>query len=175
MRSATDGTEAGAAAAAPFAAGPWLFSHNGAVTGWPGATAAVAATLPVTELLALEARTDSALAWALAAARLRAGDSPGAALAAAVSALAAHGAAGRFNFLLTDGTVIAATTYGDTLCYRHRDGAVVVASEPCDDEPGWTDVADHSVLTASTSGVETRPLPPPAGVTAAPARGRTHP
>ena len=25
----------GEAAAAPFAAGPWLFSHNGAVTGWP--------------------------------------------------------------------------------------------------------------------------------------------
>ena len=29
VRSATDGTAQGEAAAAPFAAGPWLFSHNG--------------------------------------------------------------------------------------------------------------------------------------------------
>ena len=27
---------------------------------------------------------------------------------------------GRFNFLLTDGQVIAATAAGDTLCYRPR-------------------------------------------------------
>jgi ergothioneine biosynthesis protein EgtC len=175
VRSATDGTAAGAAAAAPFASGPWLFSHNGIVAGWPGTAAAAAATLPAADLLGLEARTDSALAWALAAARLRAGDSPAGALTAAVSALAGGGAGGRLNFLLTDGSVVAATTFGDTLCYRHRDGAVVVASEPSDDEPGWTGVADRSVLTASTAGVEIRPLPAPDGVTAAPAREGTHP
>ncbi|MEU8735685.1 class II glutamine amidotransferase, partial [Streptomyces tendae] len=42
-----DATLAGAdaeAAAAPFAAGTWLFSHNGAVAGWPGSLAPVAAT-----------------------------------------------------------------------------------------------------------------------------------
>jgi len=34
VRSATPGTEAGEAAAAPYAAGRWLFSHNGALSGW---------------------------------------------------------------------------------------------------------------------------------------------
>ena len=29
VRSATDGTESGAAAAAPYSSGRWLFSHNG--------------------------------------------------------------------------------------------------------------------------------------------------
>ena len=36
VRSATEGTEGGAAAAAPYASGRWLFSHNGRLNGWPG-------------------------------------------------------------------------------------------------------------------------------------------
>ncbi len=81
VRSATDGTAQVEAAAAPYAAGPWLFSHNGTLDGWPDATAGLAATLPAAELLALEARADSALAWALVLHRLRAGESPADALA----------------------------------------------------------------------------------------------
>jgi hypothetical protein len=42
VRSATQGTALGEAAAAPFGAGPWLFSHNGLLDGWPGAAAAIA-------------------------------------------------------------------------------------------------------------------------------------
>ena len=38
VRSATDGTAQGEAAAAPFAADRWLFSHNGRLNGWPAAT-----------------------------------------------------------------------------------------------------------------------------------------
>jgi glutamine amidotransferase len=136
VRSATRGTEPGAAAAAPYASGQWLFSHNGVLHGWPVATASLAATLAPAELLALEARCDSALAWALVASRLRAGSGPADALAEVIGALDEHGVTGRFNFLLTDGDVIAATAAGDTLCYRLRDGGVVVASEPGDDEPG---------------------------------------
>ena len=40
---ATAGTAPSAAAAPPFAAGRWLFSHNGAVAGWPGTAAGLAA------------------------------------------------------------------------------------------------------------------------------------
>ena len=36
---------------------------------------------------------------------------------------------------------------------------MVVASEPGDDEPGWTQVSDQCVLTAGPSGVQVRPLP----------------
>jgi glutamine amidotransferase len=35
---------------------------------------------------------------------------------------------------------------------------VIVASEPCDDEPGWTQVPDRRVLTAAPSGVAVRLL-----------------
>ena len=158
VRSATEGTEPAAAAAAPFASGRWLFSHNGVLAGWPSATAGVAATLPAEDLLGLEARCDSALAWALVLRRLRAGTPPAAALAAVVAEFGEHGVTGRFNFLLTDGEVIAATAAGDTLCYRSGGGSCVVASEPGDDEPGWADVPDGSVLTATSAGVEARSI-----------------
>lgn len=69
------------AAAAPFAAGPWLFSHNGAVKGWPGSLASLVPTLPAVDVLSMEARNDSALVWALVLARLRGGDDEGQALA----------------------------------------------------------------------------------------------
>src|SRR5450755_3164914 len=47
VRSATAGMPAGAAAAAPFRSGRWLFSHNGALDGWPDSAAALAGRLPV--------------------------------------------------------------------------------------------------------------------------------
>src|SRR5205814_3658060 len=118
VRSATAGTEPGEAAAAPFAAGRWLFSDNGVLAGWPAAAAGLAAALPPAELIALPARSDSALLWALVRARLTAGATLGGALAGALASLAAEGLDGRFNFLLTDGTAVAATAAGDTLCYR---------------------------------------------------------
>ncbi|MBO0775610.1 MAG: ergothioneine biosynthesis protein EgtC [Actinobacteria bacterium] len=158
VRSATEGTDYGAAAAAPFTEGRWLFSHNGRIDGWPGAAAGLAATLPVADLLALEARCDSALMWALTARRLRAGVPPGRALTQVVAECAAHGVTGRFNFLLTDGEVIAATAAGDSLCYRRSGSGCVVASEPGDDDPGWMDVPDGSVLTATAGGAEVRSL-----------------
>ncbi len=160
VRCATAGTEAGEAAAAPYTAGRWLFSHNGAVSGWPGAAAGLAAALPAADLLALEARSDSALLWALVLHGLRAGADLAPALAATVDLLRAERVPGRFNFLLTDGEVIAATAAGDTLCYRCHDGQVLVASEPCDDAHGWIWVPDGSVLTAAAGGVDICPLVP---------------
>jgi gamma-glutamyl hercynylcysteine S-oxide hydrolase len=160
VRCATVGTEAGEAAAAPYTSGRWLFSHNGAVSGWPEAAAGLAGALPAADLIALEARSDSALLWALVLHQLRAGAGPAAALAATVTLLHAERVPGRFNFLLTDGDVIAATAAGDTLCYRRGDGQLMVASEPCDDAPGWTWVPDGSVLTAAAGAVDVRPLVP---------------
>ncbi len=160
VRSATDGTAPGEAAAAPFAAGRWLFSHNGRLNGWPGVTASLAATLPPVALLELEARTDSALAWALVLHRLRAGTALTDALAGVVADLEAYGVTGRFNFLLTDGEAIAATAAGDTLCFRGDAGSAVVASEPADDAAGWIEVPDRSVLTARPGEIDVSPLKP---------------
>jgi glutamine amidotransferase len=169
VRSATEGTALGAAAAAPFGAGPWLFSHNGRLDGWPGSAVTIAGAEAqgggrggASALLSLEAMVDSAFLWALVLERLRAGSATGAALAQAVEAVEAAGGTGRFNFLLTDGHSIAATACGDTLWYRPAgEGAsasATVASEPSDDEPGWTEVPDRHLLTATARGVRVRPL-----------------
>ena len=155
VRSASEATAHDAAAAAPFAAGRWLFSHNGRLDGWPASAAALAATLASGELLDLEARVDSALLWALILHRLRSGVPAGAALRDTLAAVDKEGLTGQFNFLLTDGHTIAASARGDTLCYREAGGAVYVASEPADEETGWRDVPDNSVLTVSLhEGIE---------------------
>jgi gamma-glutamyl hercynylcysteine S-oxide hydrolase len=162
VRDTTDGGTPDESAAAPYADGAWLFSHNGAIDGWPGSVAGLAAQrLPPEALLGLEARCDAALAWALVAHRLREGAPPGDALADTVADIAALTPA-RLNFLLTDGATIAATTWGDSLWHRLEAGShVVVASEPYDDEPGWTEVPDHTVLLATPDGIDVTPLKEP--------------
>ncbi|AYN38153.1 ergothioneine biosynthesis protein EgtC [Streptomyces dangxiongensis] len=161
-----DATLAGAdaeAAAAPFAADRWLFSHNGAIAGWPDAAAPLASALPPVDLLSLQARTDSAFVWALVLHRLRTGDEPDRALGETVRALAEAAPASRLNLLLTDGATISATTWGDSLWYRTDPGrSTVVASEPYDDDPLWQEVPDRTVLTASRAGVLLTPLEDPA-------------
>jgi glutamine amidotransferase len=158
VRSATPGTALGESAAAPFASGRWLFSHNGVLNGWGEPPAPLQRLLETINPLSLEAVVDSAFLWALVLERLRAGDAPDIALAATIGSVEAAGGSGRFNFLLTDGRSIVATTAGDTLWYLRAGGAVTVASEPCDDEPGWTQVPDRQVLTAVPSRVTLRPL-----------------
>ncbi|MFF8828717.1 ergothioneine biosynthesis protein EgtC [Streptomyces sp. NPDC015131] len=161
-----DATLSGAdaeAAAAPYAAGPWLFSHNGAVRGWPGSLARPASALPPGELLSLEARNDSALVWALVLHRLRDGDEPGQALADTVLEVAAAAPGSRLNLLLSDGDTVCATAWGDTLWYLadpHR-RRTVVASEPYDDDPGWREVPDRTVLAATRTDVLLTPLKEP--------------
>jgi gamma-glutamyl hercynylcysteine S-oxide hydrolase len=210
VRSATEGTALGEAAAAPFGDGPWLFSHNGRLDGWPGSAAVIAERAAAADgrdngppmagappqpsgaaallLLSLEAMVDSAFLWALVRERLRAGCPMGAALAQTIAVVEAAGGTGRFNFLLTDGHSIAATACGDTLWYRQGTGdmaeraarttgapagastdlaptdglafatSVVVASEPSDDEPGWIEVPDRHLLTATPREVSVHPL-----------------
>ncbi|MFJ2302146.1 ergothioneine biosynthesis protein EgtC [Streptomyces sp. NPDC087787] len=160
-----DATLSGAdaeAAAAPFTAGTWLFSHNGAVTGWPDSLAAVSRSLPPRDLLALEARTDSALVWALVLARLRGGDEEGQALADTVLEVAAAAPGSRLNLLLTNGETITATAWGDSLWYLAEPGRrTVVASEPYDDDPHWRQVPDRALLAASRTDVLLTPLKNP--------------
>jgi glutamine amidotransferase len=170
VRDATAGSAAGAAAAAPFASGRWLFSHNGRADGYPESVAGLAGTLPAAALLSLEARVDSALLWALVLDRLRQGLAPAQALAGTAGALRAAGVTGRFNFLLTDGEVIAATADGDTLYFRRFGEAVIIASEPGDDEPGWHEVPDGSVVAAAAGDVQVAAL-----ASAAPAQAAISP
>lgn len=157
VRSATAGTAPGRTAAAPFRARRWLFSHNGALDAWPKGSVALAGTLPVERLLALDARTDSALLWAATLERLEAGAGLGEALADVVRAATAVGT-GRVNLLVTDGHGIAATRHGASLTWRHLSGGVVVASEPYDDDPDWHDVPEDHLLVATADGARVHAL-----------------
>ncbi|WTW93810.1 ergothioneine biosynthesis protein EgtC [Streptomycetaceae bacterium NBC_01309] len=157
VRSATPGTGQGEDAAAPYTDGIHLFSHNGRLDAWPEGLGALAATLPPADLLALEARCDSALLWALLRRRLADGEPVGRAAAAVVAQAAAHGE-GRFNILVTDGRTITATAYGDTLFYAASAGGVVIASEP-DADGDWTEVPDRTLVTATRDAVHLHPIP----------------
>jgi glutamine amidotransferase len=172
VRSATPGMAAGEQAAAPFASDQWLFSHNGVLEGWPDSAAAHAPSART--LLSLEAMVDSAFLWQLVLEWLQAGATMDTALAAVITAIEAGGGSGRFNFLLTDGLSIAATAWGDTIWYRRSGASVVVASEPGDDQPGWTEVPDRHALTATPSQVSVRPLAAEAAAFAPPAHAHAH-
>lgn len=157
VRSGTEGMGFAEAAAAPFASGRWLFSHNGSVPGWPVSLHGLAATLPPEALVGLEAPTDSALLWAHTRWRLAAGVPLPVALAETATAVDVPGA--RLNLLATDGTTIVATVRGDTLSWRRASPAgVVVASEPTDDAPDWHDVPDGSLLVATADAVTVEEL-----------------
>jgi dimethylhistidine N-methyltransferase/ergothioneine biosynthesis protein EgtC len=158
VRSATAGTTQDESAAAPFREGRWLFSHNGAVPDWTRLPTA-GTGLDTADLLSLEARSDSALLWAMLARRLRQGEPPGLALAGVVRRVAEARPGARLNLLLTDGRTIAATRHGDTLWYRRAQDHVLVASEPHDDSD-WEEVPDHTLLLASPDEVRSYPLRP---------------
>ena len=156
VRSATMGAGLGPCAAAPFRHGRWLFSHNGALHGWPGSATALLRELH-DHAQVLEAPTDSALLWAMTRTLLDRGADPGDALATVVSR-AREAGGGRLNLLLTDGHTVAATASGAGLCWLRRGDATVVASEPHDDSSGWNDVPDDHLLVATRDGVGLRPL-----------------
>jgi glutamine amidotransferase len=158
VRSATVGMPVVSTACAPFTDGRWLFSHNGLVPGWPASVARLAAALPVTDLLTLDAPTDSALLWALVRHRLRAGQHPGAALADVVAEVAAAAPGAKLNLLLTDGSAVYATAWRHSLAVRVTPTAVTVASEPHDELPGWTPVPEGHLLAARPGEVDHGPL-----------------
>jgi glutamine amidotransferase len=161
VRSATVGMPVVDTACAPFTAGPWLFSHNGLVRGWPSSVADLASRLPVTDLLLMDAPTDSALLWALLRSRLAAGEKPPDAMASLVTEVAEAAPSSRLNLLLTDGSTIIGTAWTHALWVRAQPTGVVVASEPYDEDPGWQEVPDGHLVTATPSSVDITELGEP--------------
>lgn len=198
VRSATVGMPVVPTAAAPFADGRWLFSHNGVVPGWPDTLVPLAAGLPVRDLLTLDAPTDSALLWALVRHRLRAAapdppgavpdppeaapDQPGSGRATAraggepsattgspagamvesvadtVRAVTAAAPGARLNLLLTDGRTAVATAAGHALSVRVGPDAVLISSEPLDDDPRWQPVPDGHLVVATAGQLSIQPM-----------------
>jgi glutamine amidotransferase len=153
VRSATVGMPVAEIACAPFTFDRWLFSHNGRITGWPDSMAALAGELPVTDLLTMDAPTDSALLLALVRHRIRAGAEPAAALSGVVTDVAEAAPGSRLNLLLTDGETVLGTAWDHALTVLTGPDHVVVASEAWDDDPAWTPVPDRYLVVATRSGV----------------------
>jgi glutamine amidotransferase len=156
VRDATPGfAAADESCCAPFAHDGLLFSHNGRVEDWPGVRKALwdqawdipEATAPV----------DSALLFGLVAARWQAGRALADVLASVVADVEAHGG-GRLNLLATDGRTVAATTWGERTFHRVREDSAVVASEPFDDDDGWEESPEGTVLEASSGRVSVRAI-----------------
>jgi len=159
VRNATAGMPIADAACAPFTDGHWLFSLNGYVAGWPDTVAGLAADVPLRDLLGMQVITDAALLWVLLRQRLAAGGDPAAVLGGLVTEVLAAAPGSRLTTLLTDGQRLCATTVTHALCARHSADAVLLASEPFDDDPGWRPIPDGQLVVADRGGVRCQPLP----------------
>ncbi len=146
----------------PFAAGSWLFAHNGAVDGFAGPLGVqLRRMVSVTRAAAIEGSSDSEVLFALVLDHLDAGADPGTALTevvAHVDHLGGTTSQTRLNLVLTDGRRTAATARGDSLFVLESDDAVTVASEPYDDDPRWCPVPAGTLVEVDASGATVTPL-----------------
>jgi gamma-glutamyl hercynylcysteine S-oxide hydrolase len=129
VRSATAGMPMDETAVAPFQGGRWLLSHNGVVDRTvlgphPGAESVCDSAQLAAHLFDLGPE--------------RVGEF--------VADLGKRDPGARLNLLLTDGSRILATRWHDTLSVLRAEDGVVVASEPYDDDPRWSDVPDHHLV-----------------------------
>jgi glutamine amidotransferase len=161
VRNASPGMPIEESANAPFTEGPWLFSHNGFVTGFhSGVGRALRREASEQRATAMAGVTDSQLLFGLVLDRLDAGASPAQALVSVVEMVEDLTTA-RLNLLLTDGGRIAATAVRNSLFVldeRDLSGAVVIASEPHEDNSAWEPVPDGSLVEFGDDKLETRPL-----------------
>ena len=144
VRSATAGMPVDEASTAPFTdglGGRWLLSHNGVVD------CAVLGPSRSGEQLHAGSMCDSAMLAAYVFER--GADS----LGKIVSELGDRDPGARLNLLATDGTRLLATTWGDTLSVLQTADGVLVASEPTDDDPRWSDVPDRHLVEVTAGRV----------------------
>jgi gamma-glutamyl hercynylcysteine S-oxide hydrolase len=147
-RLASPGAALDATGNAPFCSGRWLFSLNGIVSGFHRDVGpALRTRVSATRLAEVEGDTDSEVLFAMVLDRLDADEPPASALAAVVHDVLTV-TSGRINLLLTDGETIAATRSGRSLFTRGS----TVASEPLDDDRGWREVPDDSVVWVAGAG-----------------------
>ena len=161
VRSASPGMPIEETSTPPFTEGPWLFSHNGFVPGFrTGVGRELRRKVSETRALGIAGATDSELLFALVLDRLDAGTPPADALVSVIG-LVEELTTARLNLLLTDGERVAATACRNSLFVlddRQLTGAVVVASEPYDDDAGWEAVKDGSVVEFGDDKLEVRPF-----------------
>jgi len=159
VRNASPGSPVEETGNSPFVAGRYLFTHNGYVVGFrEGLGVQLRRALSERREGDIIGSADSEVLFAMVLDRLDKGASMPDAIAAVVAELHEL-TTGRFNFMLTDGHVIVATRDGNTLFHRSRttpDGpAVIIASEPFDDDQDWVELPEGTITTTARDGIVT--------------------
>lgn len=174
VRSATRGIPYGTPFAHPFMHGQVAGTHNGRIGLFRERIARpLLARLPDELFSAFDGMSDSLALFLLAVAELERNPAGGlvGALGAALCAVAEEccraGATATLNVALADASGVAAAKTGHDLpgasLYTLRDGArwpgaSLVASEPLDDDPGWTPVPDRHVVLLRGDEITIMPL-----------------
>jgi glutamine amidotransferase len=157
VRNASPGLPVDESCTAPYTHDRWLFAHNGRVQDFPGESATLLRRMLSDERAAqLQGVTDSEVLFGHVLDRIEAGAFPADAIAAVVKLVLDIAPESRLNLCLSDGDTIVATACGDSLftCSDPELGAIVVASEPFDDDPGWNEVSDGSLVVANRSTLD---------------------
>ncbi|MDQ1372757.1 MAG: gamma-glutamyl hercynylcysteine S-oxide hydrolase [Actinomycetota bacterium] len=153
VRGATAPSPAEESSTPPFTEGVWLFAHNGRVDGFrTGAGTRLRRGVSEQRDAGIVGTSDSEVLFALFLDRLDKGMAPAEALASVVDAVDAE-EGGSVTMIATDGHRLAAVTAGDSLAVLSTEGAVVVASEPYDDDSRWNPVPDASLVEAVPGNV----------------------
>ena len=179
VRSATPGLPAEESGVPPFASGPYLFAHNGAIKDFRRtAMRALRGSLSDASYSGLLGVTDSETIFALLLDRLREAKAhPGdvGTLAEATSETLRQvsetcsnlGVYAALNVGVTDGEAFVFARYstegpGNSLYFVENSeafpGAVVVASERLDSDKEWQKAPDRHLLMVGPEGATTRPL-----------------
>src|ERR687886_8703 len=179
VRSATPGLPVEESGVPPFASGPYLFAHNGAIKNFRStAIRPLRNALSDASYSSLLGVTDSETIFALLLDRLRAmktrpGNADALSEATAetvrrVSAVCTElGVPAALNIGVTDGEAMVFARYStlepSNSLYFIEDGeafpgAVVVASERLDGDAGWRQVPDRHLLATNLQSVTTHPL-----------------
>jgi glutamine amidotransferase len=142
----------GASGVQPLASGRFLFAHNGFVADFAERAREFRALLPDDLYAAHRGGGDSETLFLLTLARIREADGDLAAgTAAALADVAQRAPGSALNVVVTDGRALVASRFradddpADSLYLLQRPGAVLVASEPLDGDPGWTAVPEGNL------------------------------
>ena len=145
VRGATAPSPAEESSTPPFTDGPWLFAHNGRVEGFrSGAGTRLRRSVSEHRDAGILGTSDSEVLFALFLDRVDKGETAEQALCSVVDAVEAE-AGGTLTMLVTDGEHLAAVVHGEPLVVLDTGDAVVVASEPYDEDSRWQPITSRFI------------------------------
>ena len=153
VRGATAPSPAEESSTPPFTDGPWLFAHNGRVEGFrSGVGTRLRRSVSEQRDAGILGTSDSEVLFALFLDGIDKGMPATDALERVVDAVEEEQGGGGLTMLAMDGHRMAGIVHGESLRVLDTGPAVVVASEPYDDDVGWT--ATDRIFCIERKGIE---------------------